>query len=74
MDDTKREELEKACKKIHKVRTRMAAVRMVRVLDMSVEEAANLQVRCPREPATGCAVTTKEASKASGFFPDAGDL
>ena len=28
MDDTKREELEKACKKIRKVRIRMAAVRM----------------------------------------------
>ena len=47
MDDIKREELEKACKKIHKVRTRMAAVRMVRVLNISVEETANLQVRCP---------------------------
>ena len=30
--DIKREELEKACKKIHKVRTRMVAVRMVHVL------------------------------------------
>ena len=48
MDDAKREELEKACKKekSHKVRTRMVAVRMVRmvrmarVLNMSVEEAA----------------------------------
>ena len=49
MDDTKREELEKACKKEknHKVRTRMVAVRMVRVLNMSVEETANLQVHCP---------------------------
>ena len=47
MDDIKREELEKACKKIHKVRTRMVAVRMVRVLNMSVEETANLQVHCP---------------------------
>ena len=49
MDDIKREELEKACKKEknHKVRTRMAAVRMVRVLNMSVEETANLQVHCP---------------------------
>ena len=35
MDDTKREELEKACKKEkdHKVRTRMVAVRMVRVIN-----------------------------------------
>ena len=49
MDDIKREELEKTCKKEkdHKVRIRMVAVRMVRVLNMSVEETANLQVRCP---------------------------
>ena len=49
MDDIKREELEKACKKEkdHKIRTRMVAVRMVRVLNMSVEETANLQVHCP---------------------------
>ena len=49
MDDMKREELEKARKKEkdHKVRTRMVAVRMVRVLNMSVEEAASLQVRGP---------------------------
>ena len=38
--------LEKACKN-YKVRTRIVAVRMVRVLNMSVEETANLQVRCP---------------------------
>ena len=47
MDDIKREELEKACKKIHRVRARMVAVRMVRVLNMSIEETASLQVRCP---------------------------
>ena len=55
MDDAKREELEKACKKekSHKVRTRMVAVRMVRmvrmarVLNMSVEEAADIQGRSP---------------------------
>ena len=49
MDDTKREELEKACKKEkdHKVRTRMVAVRMVRVLSMSVDETANIMVHCP---------------------------
>ena len=46
MDDTKREELEKVCKN-YKVRTRMVAVRMVRVLNMFVEGAASLQVRCP---------------------------
>ena len=47
MNDTKREELEKACKKIHKVRTRIVAVRMVRVLDMTVEEDASIQICCP---------------------------
>ncbi len=49
MDDTKREELEKSCKKEkdHKVRTRMVAVRMVRVRNMPVEEAADILVRCP---------------------------
>ena len=71
MDDTKREELEKACKKIHKVRFRMIAVRTVRVSNMSVEKIASIQIRCPRGPATGCAVTTKEALKVSGIFPDA---
>ena len=45
MDDIKREEPEKVCKKKdHKVRTRMVAVRMVRVLNISVEETANLEV------------------------------
>ena len=48
MDDIKRKELEKACKKIHKVRTRIVAVRMVRVSNMSVEEIASIQIRCPR--------------------------
>ena len=49
MDDTKREELEKACKKEkdHKVRTRMVAVRMVRVLNMAVDETASILVHCP---------------------------
>ena len=47
MDDIKREELEKTCKKIHKVRARIVAVRMVRVLNMSVEETASIQVHCP---------------------------
>ena len=49
MDDAKREELEKACKKEkdHKVRIRMVAVRMVRVHNMSVEEVADIRVRCP---------------------------
>ena len=49
MDDTKREELEKACKKEneHKVRTRIVAVRMVRVPNMSVDETADILVHCP---------------------------
>ena len=33
--------------KNYKVRTRMVAVRMVRVLDISVEETASILVRCP---------------------------
>ena len=47
MDDIKREELEKTCKKIRKVRTRMVAVRMVRVRNMSVEATADIQGRSP---------------------------
>ena len=49
MDDIKREELEKACKKEknHKVRTRMVAVRMVRVRNMSVNETADIQGHSP---------------------------
>ena len=49
MDDTKLEELEKTCKKEkdHKVRTRMIAVRMVRVRSMSVDGTASIRVRCP---------------------------
>ena len=47
MDNIKRGKLEKACKMIHKVRIRMVAVRMVRVFNMSVEETASIQIRCP---------------------------
>ena len=49
MNDTKWEELEKACKKEkdQKVRTRMVAVRMVRVLNMSADETAGILVHCP---------------------------
>ena len=47
MDYIKREELEKVRKRTHKVRVKMVAVRMVRVFNMSVEETATLQVRCP---------------------------
>ena len=69
MDDTKREELEKACKKIHKVRARMAAVRMVRVLDMSVDEITHIQVRCPRGPPfAALAVPTFSEAHGQGFF------
>ena len=68
MDNIKREEFKKMCKKIHKVRARMVAVRMVRMLNMSVDETASIQDTVPREFATGCAVTTKDASKASGIF------
>ena len=46
MDDIKREELEKVCKN-YKVWTRMVAVRMARVLNIFVEKAASLQIRCP---------------------------
>ena len=44
MGDMNREELEKAYKKEknHKVRARMVAVRMVRVRNMPVDEAANM--------------------------------
>ena len=52
MDDIKREELEKACKKEkdHKVRTRMVAARMVRVCNMSVDKIASIPIRCPMGP------------------------
>ena len=46
MDNTKREELEKAYKN-YKIRTRMVAVRMVRVRNMSVDETADILVHCP---------------------------
>ena len=71
MDDIKREELEKACKKIHKIRSRMVAVRMVRVLNMWMRLPTS-KYTVPRGSVTGCAATTKGASKASGIFPDAG--
>ena len=49
MDYIKREEPEKACKKEkgHKVRTRMIVVRMVRVRNISVDETADILIRCP---------------------------
>ena len=45
MDDIRLEDLEETCKKIHKVLAKMVAVRMVQILNMYVEETANLQVR-----------------------------
>ena len=49
MDDIKQEKLEKTCKKEkdHKVRIRKVAVRMVHVLNMSVDETASTLVHCP---------------------------
>ena len=49
MDNTKQEELEKACKKEkdHKVRTRMITVRMVRARNIAVDETADILIRCP---------------------------
>ena len=45
MDDIKREELKKVCKKIRKVRARMVAVRMVRVFNMSVGKTASIAIQ-----------------------------
>ena len=42
MDDIKRDELENARKKIHKVRTRLVAAHMVRVFNMSVEKTVSI--------------------------------
>ena len=47
MDDMKREEVEKTCKKIHKIQARVVAVRMVYVRNMSVSETAYIQGLCP---------------------------
>ena len=47
MDDIKREEPEKTCKKIHRVQTRTTAVRMVHVLNMFVDDTADILIRCP---------------------------
>ena len=46
MNDIKREKFKKVCKN-YEVRARMVAVRMVRVLDISVEETASILVRGP---------------------------
>ena len=47
MDDIKRKGLEKACEKIRMVLAGRVAVCMVLMLDMSVEETADIRVRCP---------------------------
>ena len=47
MDAIKREELEKACKKIYNVHTNMVAVCIVCVFNMSMDETASIQARCP---------------------------
>ena len=59
MDDIKRKEREKACKKIHRVRVRMVAVRMVGVLDMSVEETAVFRHTVPHGSVASYAITPK---------------
>ena len=46
MNDIKREKFKKVCKN-YEVRARMVAIRMVRVLDISVEETASILVRGP---------------------------
>ena len=73
MDDINREELEKTCKKEkdHKVRTRMVAVHMVRVLNMSVEETANLQVHCPTWVRDRLRRYDEGCLEGPGIFPDA---
>ena len=48
--------------------------RAVRVLDMSVEKAANLQIRCPTWVRDWLRRYDEEGSKASGILPDAGGL
>jgi len=49
MNRTKREELERVCRgeKDRKVRNGMLAVRMVRVRNLSVEEAVDYLMQCP---------------------------
>ena len=73
MDDTKREELEKACKKIHKVRTRMVAVRMVRVLNMSVDKTVGILVHCPTWARDWLRRYDDGCHEGLRIFPDVGD-
>ena len=73
MGDIKREELAKACKKIHKVRARVVAARMVRALVMSVETTANLQVRRPTWVRDGLRRYDEGGLEDPGIFSDAVD-
>ena len=69
IDGIKRKELEKACKKIHKVLTRMVAVRIVRVFNVYVN-TASIQYTVSRGSTNGCAVTTRATScKHTGACP-----
>ena len=58
MDDIKREEVEKACKKEDsKIRIRMVTIRMVLVRNMTVEEPQIFGDAAQIWSTTGCAVT-----------------
>ena len=62
MDDTKREELEKACKKIYKIRVRMVTSAWYAYLTCPWRRLPTSKYTAPRRFATGCAATTKKAS------------
>ena len=49
MNNAKREELEKACKKEknHKIQTRMITVRIVRARNISMDDTVDILIRCP---------------------------
>ena len=72
-DGMEREEPEWACKKEknHKVRVRMLAACMMRVFDMSVGEAAGIQVRCPMWARNRLRRYDKAAPIPSRILPDA---
>ena len=71
MNDIKQKELEKTCKKEndYKVRARMVAVRMVRVLNISVE-TVSIQVRCLTWVCDWLCRYDEEGLEGLGFFPD----
>ena len=68
MDDTKREELEKAYKN-YKVRTRMVAVRMVRVLNMSADETASILVHSHVGPRLAAPLRRRRPRRPPGSSP-----